>query len=148
MRIEFTTKDKMHCLVDSFLGRTHSYVDKGTSERVSVNVGVSRSQPRWAVAAAFRAFYQVLEKHGYNRDTIIQRFLERDGEWVNIVMLAQKGGRAADIGTFHFAFDGLRAFVSKYGAGSAHRDRLGARGAPDDEDGHVKARQCGKRRWM
>lgn len=114
MRIEFSTKDRMHSFVDSFPGRTYSYVDKDTSERVSVNVGVSRSQPRRAVGAAFRPFYQILEKHGYTRDTISQRFRERDGEWINVVMLAQKGGRAAEIGTFHFEFDGLRAVVSKY----------------------------------
>lgn len=90
-----------------------------TGERVEMSVGVSRPQPRRAVGAAFRPYYTMLTQHGYTKDKIIQRYIQDDGTWKNIVLLAQKGGRAADLGRFTFAFDGLRAYVASFTPGSA-----------------------------
>lgn len=39
--------------------------------------------------------------------------------WSNIVLLAQKGGRAAELGRFTFSFDGPRAYVLHFDPGAA-----------------------------
>lgn len=119
MRIEFSVKEAMHDFVDLFPKRVYTYIDKSTNDRIDVNVGISRSQPRRAVGTAFRPFYETLVKAGYSRETIIQRFVETEGVWSNIVLLAQKGGRAAELGRFTFEFVGDRAHVAKYEPGQA-----------------------------
>lgn len=50
---------------------------------------------------------------------VIQRYIETDGEWCDILWLAQKRGRAAQLGRFYFAFEGLRADLKKHDIGQA-----------------------------
>lgn len=59
-----------------------------TGRTVDINIGVSLSQPRRAVGAAVRFTDEVPIKHGYGRDSILQRYLETDGELTDIVLLA------------------------------------------------------------
>lgn len=59
-----------------------------------------------------------MTKHGYMRDSTIQRYIEDNSIWTNIVLL-QKGGGAADLEKISFKIDGMRAYVSTFDPGSA-----------------------------
>lgn len=158
MRIEFSDKDATHSFADLFPGRVYTYIDKGSGERADVNVGISRSQPRRAVGAAFRPYFSMLLRHGYTRETVIQRYIETDVVWSNIVLLAQKGGRAAELGRFTFAFEGTRAYLflrswrsvaddEGYRRGVGHAGG-GHRGHCVTEDSHRRAAGCAASGWM
>lgn len=98
------TKERTRHFVDFLPDRGRTYTDKEAG-------GTSRTHPRRLVGTPFRPSCDVLAKGGSTKRGMPRLLGQSDGSRIDVVLLAQTGGRAADLGSLFFMIDGLRASV-------------------------------------